>query len=77
MFNAMNDDTAPLRFALEHAAVLLSAALDVARGMEYLHAQSPPILHRDLKCLNILCSEGACPCDMCDVMTRDCAHVMT
>ena len=59
VYSLMNDDTAPLRFALEHTAVLTAAALDVARGMEYLHAQSPAILHRDLKCLNILCSEGA------------------
>ena len=27
---------------------------DVARGMHYLHSHKPPILHRDLKSLNIL-----------------------
>jgi serine/threonine protein kinase len=35
-----------------HRAVKL--ALDVARGMSYLHAHDPPILHRDLKSQNIL-----------------------
>eukprot|EP01119_Soliformovum_irregulare_P025617 TRINITY_DN9540_c0_g1_i1.p1 TRINITY_DN9540_c0_g1~~TRINITY_DN9540_c0_g1_i1.p1 ORF type:complete len:1017 (-),score=167.78 TRINITY_DN9540_c0_g1_i1:32-3082(-) len=29
-------------------------ALDAARGMDYLHRQSPPILHRDVKSLNFL-----------------------
>ena len=27
----------------------LGMALDAARGMVYLHAHSPPVLHRDLK----------------------------
>jgi len=29
-------------------------ALDIARGCAFLHGQSPPIIHRDLKCANIL-----------------------
>ncbi|KAJ6388711.1 hypothetical protein OIU77_027133 [Salix suchowensis] len=29
-------------------------ALDVARGMNYLHHRNPPILHRDLKSSNLL-----------------------
>ena len=33
---------------------LLQYALDVAMGMEYLHSFEPPILHRDLKSLNIM-----------------------
>ena len=28
-------------------------ALDIAKGVLYLHKQNPPILHRDLKSLNI------------------------
>ena len=32
----------------------LQIAVDVASGMCYLHSHSPPILHRDLKSLNIL-----------------------
>jgi serine/threonine protein kinase len=37
--------------------VRLSMAIDMARGLFYLHHQSPPILHRDLKSLNILVDE--------------------
>jgi len=32
-------------------------ALDIAKGMNYLHTQEPPILHRDLKSLNLLVYE--------------------
>ncbi|GLT90922.1 hypothetical protein SLE2022_088370 [Rubroshorea leprosula] len=32
----------------------LRMALDVARGMNYLHHRNPPILHRDLKSSNLL-----------------------
>uniref|UniRef100_A0A6U4KGP8 Protein kinase domain-containing protein n=1 Tax=Phaeomonas parva TaxID=124430 RepID=A0A6U4KGP8_9STRA len=35
----------------------LSIVTDTARGMCYLHAQRPTILHRDLKSLNILLDE--------------------
>lgn len=33
---------------------LLRLALGIARGMNYLHLHRPPIIHRDLKSLNIL-----------------------
>jgi len=46
----------------EHAALTwpkcLGIALDVAKGLTYLHAHNPPILHRDLKSLNILVDEN-------------------
>jgi serine/threonine protein kinase len=32
----------------------LRMALDVARGMNYLHRRNPPIVHRDLKSSNLL-----------------------
>lgn len=39
---------------------------DVARGMYYLHASSPPILHRDLKASNILINRMMTHCVICD-----------
>ena len=33
---------------------LLSMALDVCHGMDYLHSRSPPVVHRDLKSSNLL-----------------------
>lgn len=33
-------------------------ALDAARGVLYLHSFNPPILHRDLKSLNLLLDEA-------------------
>ncbi|KAJ3097637.1 Serine/threonine-protein kinase tnni3k [Phlyctochytrium planicorne] len=32
----------------------LSLALDIASGMQYLHGLNPPVLHRDVKSLNVL-----------------------
>jgi serine/threonine protein kinase len=33
-------------------------ALQILRGLEYLHTQSPPVIHRDIKCDNIFLHEG-------------------
>ena len=38
-------------------ALRLAMAQDAARGMRYLHGCRPPVLHRDLKSLNILVDE--------------------
>lgn len=35
-------------------AVRVKMALQVAQGMQYLHSLSPPLIHRDLKSLNLL-----------------------
>ena len=37
---------------------IIKCALAVARGMNYLHTQSPAILHRDLTSHNILCHDN-------------------
>ena len=31
--------------------------MEIAKGMFYLHSFNPPILHRDLKSLNVLVDE--------------------
>ena len=43
---------------LTWADPLLRMAADVARGMAYIHGQHPPILHLDLKSLNVLVSSS-------------------
>ena len=37
---------------------IIKFALSIARGMNYLHTQSPAILHRDLTSHNILCHDN-------------------
>lgn len=53
----------PRKFSPEQALEMISG---VARGMYYLHASSPPILHRDLKASNILISQTVTHCVICD-----------
>jgi len=56
---------------------LLEAFLGVCRAVSHLHAQAPPIAHRDIKLENVLVSEaGVCKlCDFGSATTRtlDCA----
>jgi serine/threonine protein kinase len=52
-----------LRMVLSHKSVPLSTqtklalCMDIADGMHYLHSRTPPIIHRDLKSLNIFITE--------------------
>ena len=59
LFHVMRDspDRKGIVFSDEPRAVMLSACADIADGLHYLHAQEPPIMHRDLKSLNVLVSE--------------------
>lgn len=34
--------------------LLIKATVDAAQGLDYLHTRSPPVVHRDIKCANIL-----------------------
>ncbi|CAN4077367.1 unnamed protein product [Withania somnifera] len=49
LFKALHGNNQPLDFKRR-----LRMALDVARGMNYLHRRNPPIVHRDLKSSNLL-----------------------
>jgi WNK lysine deficient protein kinase len=46
-----------IRFRKKHKSVDLKAvknwARQILRGLDYLHGQNPPVIHRDLKCDNI------------------------
>ena len=57
---------------------LLSAVVDVCKAVAHLHAQQPPIAHRDLKLENVLVgASGVCKlCDFGSATTRtlDCAN---
>ncbi|XP_060207133.1 uncharacterized protein LOC132634959 [Lycium barbarum] len=49
LFKALHRNNQPLDLKRR-----LRMALDVARGMNYLHRRNPPIVHRDLKSSNLL-----------------------
>ena len=50
------DAVPPLAFF--SMALKCSVLQDVARGLAYLHGQSPPIIHRDLSARNVLLNSG-------------------
>ena len=50
------DAVPPLAFF--SMALKCSVLQDVARGLAYLHEQSPPIIHRDLSARNVLLNSG-------------------
>jgi serine/threonine protein kinase len=43
-------------------------AVGLAEGMKYLHSRDPPLIHRDLKCTNVLLSADATTLQACDHM---------
>lgn len=49
--------TVSIRFRKKHRSVDLKAvkswARQILQGLDYLHGQNPPVIHRDLKCDNI------------------------
>ena len=47
------------RSTLSWAKHKLPIATGIARAMAYLHAQSPPVIHRDVKLSNIMIAAGA------------------
>ena len=49
------DAVPPLTFSMALKCCVLQ---DVARGLAYLHGQSPPIIHRDLSAKNVLLNSG-------------------
>ena len=63
LHNLLDPDTPPPRDAVPPLAFFsmplkCSVLQDVARGMAYLHGQSPPIIHRDLSARNVLLNSG-------------------
>ena len=53
---------------------LLAFARDAASAMQYLHSRSPPIIHRDLKSLNLLLAPDG-SLKLCDFGKHPCACV--
>ena len=46
--------------------------LDIAKGMHFMHSLNPPLMHRDLKSLNLLLSEKITgPKDLVNVKITD------
>ncbi|OQR82129.1 kinase [Thraustotheca clavata] len=57
---------------------LLQYAIDICEGMAYMHAQTPQILHRDLKSPNILITENGTTAKIADFgFARMYAEVMS
>ena len=50
LYDVLEDKT----FELSWQDPLLRMAVGIVRGLQYLHTQTPPIMHRDLKSLNVL-----------------------
>ena len=60
LHDLLDPDTPPTVSPLAFFSIALKCSVlqDVARGLAYLHGQSPPIIHRDLSARNILLNSG-------------------
>jgi len=56
LFNWLRDESRNKEINQEDFLEREKFALDIAKGMQYLHSTTPPIIHRDLKSPNILLS---------------------
>lgn len=72
LWNCLHDKKVKITWEFRH-----KVALDIAKGVYYLHAMKPSILHRDLKSLNIVIDKG-CNAKLADFgWTRQKAKKMT
>jgi len=73
LWDAIHD--AGIAFSKKHQA---HVALGIARGLAYLHAHTPPVLHRDIKSPNVLVDAGFHAVKLCDVgLAREAAAAAT
>jgi tRNA A-37 threonylcarbamoyl transferase component Bud32 len=54
LYSVLHDKSTFKEGSLTWTDPLLKMAIDIACGIRYLHAQQPPVLHRDIKSMNIL-----------------------
>ena len=61
LFSRLHKDKAPI-----DRLWILRVAIGVAEAMAYLHAQQPPLIHRDLKSPNVLLESDGVTTKLCD-----------
>jgi serine/threonine protein kinase len=58
LFDLLHEEDGRSNGTVLSTKAVVTMALDVCRGMAYLHGFQPPLLHRDLKSSNLLCGPG-------------------